>query len=86
MNISDNGVGIDAETLRQLQKKLQADGIHDSLQVAEGQGLALVNIHNRLRNHFGAQYGLRVSCPPEGGTQVVLCFPCTFAGQNPQPN
>jgi len=88
LTISDNGVGIDADTLCQLQKKLQEEGIHDSLQVAEGQGLALVNIHNRLRNHFGPQYGLQVSCPAEGGTRVVLCFPCTFANQEPanQPN
>ena len=30
---------------------------------------------NRLRNLYGANYGLDIVCPPEGGTRVTLHLP-----------
>lgn len=45
------------------------------LNVPAGNSLALVNIHNRLRNLYGANYGLDIVCPPEAGTRVTLHLP-----------
>ena len=49
------------------------------LNVPAGNSLALVNIHNRLRNLYGANYGLDIVCPPEGGTRVMLHLPMVLA-------
>lgn len=76
--VTDDGVGIPPDKLRDIQEKLQDKSMRDVLHIPAGNSLALVNIHNRLRNHYGDGYGLDVRCPEEGGTCVTMLIPCTM--------
>lgn len=76
--VTDDGVGIPPDKLRDIQEKLQDKSMRDVLHIPAGNSLALVNIHNRLRNHYGDGYGLHVRCPEEGGTCVTMLIPCTM--------
>jgi len=63
IHIIDDGVGIDAA-------RFTRDGWCHS------PGTNLENIHQRLRNFFGSQYGLKIQGPPLiNGTQVTLIVP-----------
>jgi len=44
-------------------------------------GIGMRNVHQRLQALFGANYGLRVSNPPEGGTRVEIRVPRKAAGE-----
>lgn len=76
--VADDGVGIPPDKLRDIQAKLRDKTLRDVLHTPAGNSLALVNIHNRLRNHYGDGYGLSVCCPEEGGTRVTMLIPCTL--------
>ena len=77
--VTDDGVGIPPERLAEIHRKLSDKSMQDVLNVPAGNSLALVNIHNRLRNLYGANYGLDIVCPPEGGTRVTLHLPMVLA-------
>lgn len=49
-------------------------------QDAASAGIALVNVHRRLRLYYGAPYGLTVRSRPEGGTRVELRAPLRHEG------
>lgn len=83
--VQDNGGGIAPDMLREIQQKLSDRTISNVLNTPAGGSLGLVNIHNRLRNHYGDPYGLEIDCPPEGGTCVVLTFPFVLQPAPPQP-
>ncbi|KON85976.1 hypothetical protein AF332_03560 [Sporosarcina globispora] len=55
IKVSDNGSGMDATTLEGLQKKLAED---DSL--PGGKNIGIKNVHDRIRLHFGEEYGLEM--------------------------
>lgn len=76
--VTDDGVGIPPDKLRNIQEKLQDKSMRGVLHIPAGNSLALVNIHNRLRNHYGDGYGLDVRCPEEGGTCVTMLIPCNM--------
>ena len=74
VKISDNGCGMEEQTLRALQKKL-AD---THAQVMDEQGLehiALPNIQKRVRAYCGEEYGLTVESARGNGTVVTLVLP-----------
>lgn len=77
--VTDDGVGIPPERLAEIHRKLSDKSMQNVLNVPTGNSLALVNIHNRLRNLYGANYGLDIVCPPEGGTRVTLHLPMVLA-------
>ena len=77
--VTDDGVGIPPERLAEIHRKLSDKSMQNVLNVPAGNSLALVNIHNRLRNLYGANYGLDIVCPPEGGTRVTLHLPMVLA-------
>lgn len=83
--VIDNGGGIAPETLREIHEKLHDERISNVLNIPAGNSLGLVNIHNRLRNHYGDRYGLEVECPEEGGTCVTLKFPYFLQPTPTQP-
>ncbi len=41
----------------------------------EGEGIGMRNVHRRLQGIFGAEYGLTVRTPVEGGTRVEMRVP-----------
>ena len=76
IRISDDGIGMDEETLMRINEKLGKGsfGIAKQEQEAKG-GLALVNVDNRIRLLFGDEYGLHVYSVPGMGTDVEISLP-----------
>ena len=68
--VCDDGIGMNAEQLSQLQRFI--NGEEDTQIQAHGHGVGLRNIHSRLKLYYGEQYGLKIESTPEGGTTVVI--------------
>lgn len=70
--VSDNGCGIPAKTVQELNTALQ-NGIPSPS--SRHSGIALTNINSRLKLYFGQEYGLRIVSLPGKGTDVEICYP-----------
>ncbi len=67
IKISDNGVGMSAQNIEQLNRSLQQD-----LNLI---GFGVTNVHRRLKFMFGEQYGLHYSTNEGGGITVTVRIP-----------
>lgn len=76
IRISDDGVGMDEETLAKLNRRLGA-GANSVTYQDEGKkgGIALVNVNNRIHLLFGEEYGMQVYSVPGKGTDVEISIP-----------
>lgn len=74
ITVSDNGAGMSAVTLQQLQSRLNNCELeeHTDFQTS---GIGLVNIQKRIRFQFGHPYGITLSSTEGGGTTVTLSIP-----------
>ncbi|EET58653.1 ATPase/histidine kinase/DNA gyrase B/HSP90 domain protein [Marvinbryantia formatexigens DSM 14469] len=76
IRISDDGVGMDEETLTKLNRKLGKSAGPLASQEEEKQGgIALVNVNNRIHLIFGDEYGIHVYSVPQSGTDVEITLP-----------
>lgn len=73
IEISDNGMGMNIETLNRLQMALEDDS--DSPIVASRNGLGLENVHKRLQLHYGKGSGLSIDSMPGAYTCVTIRLP-----------
>lgn len=73
IQVSDNGVGINAQALRTLQGSL--DEIDTQPIDSEERGVGLQNISHRLKLRYGRQYGLTIRSSPAEGTNVHIRIP-----------
>ena len=71
--IEDRGLGMDAETLHRL-RTMMAEGENRSVHTG------LYNIDRRIRLLYGVEYGVKISCPPSGGTRVEMVLPIRRSG------
>ncbi|MUT65301.1 sensor histidine kinase [Paenibacillus sp. NEAU-GSW1] len=62
--VSDNGVGMDGETLRAILEPRSSD--HES------KGVGVVNVHERIQLYFGKGYGLSYESSAATGTTVTV--------------
>lgn len=70
--VSDNGYGMPPEVCENLLK----DDEESRQRVPKhGSGVGLVNVHNRIRIRFGAQYGLIAASEPDEGTTITIHLP-----------
>ena len=68
--LRDDGPGISEETIRQLLSQGPPD---------EGRGhLGIRNVQQRLKLLFGNEASLRFTCPPEGGTVMIMELPISY--------
>lgn len=76
ISISDDGVGMDEETLARLNRRLgkSADSLAPREEEKQG-GIALANVNNRIRLIFGDEYGLHVYSVLQRGTEVEITLP-----------
>lgn len=75
IRVSDDGVGMQPETLEELNHHLNQpvfDGIR--LEKKKG-GIAIVNVNNRIRLMFGEMYGISINSTPGVGTDVMINLP-----------
>lgn len=70
--IADDGVGIDKETL----PKIFSPGF------GSGSGVGLSNVHERLKNLFGAEHGLHLESKEGEGTRVTFFLPLVVQSPN----
>lgn len=68
ISVLDNGMGIDPARLSDVREQLRGAP-------SEARSIGLKNVHERLRLHFGAGYGVTIDSPPEGGTIVRMLVP-----------
>jgi two-component system sensor histidine kinase YesM len=75
--VADDGVGMDAKTLRNLNEKLKnEDKKMEWVDEKENSnGIAMENVNNRLRLLYGEDYGIRVSSTQGVGTEVEIAIP-----------
>ncbi len=75
VRVSDNGIGMDAETLDRVNRRLREETVSGSNNTDKGTGIALVNINKRIKLYFGEDYGLALYSTKGLGTTVQLTFP-----------
>ncbi len=74
ITVADNGEGIEAERLKQLQMSLAAAEV--SLEGREEHsGIGIVNIMSRIRLEYGSAYGLAIDQNTPRGTRVTMKLP-----------
>jgi two-component system LytT family sensor kinase len=73
LRVTDDGAGIERARIPEL---LAGRGTA---------GIGLANVQSRLQATFGPEYGLRIECPPRGGTIVAMTVPKFRAGVRARP-
>ena len=68
LTITDNGLGMPEETVRQLL-------VDESRVHKNGSGVGLINVHKRIQLRFGEAYGLFIRSEPDEGTAVTIHLP-----------
>ena len=79
IKVSDDGVGMNRETLDKLNAKLgsKEEEVKNYTQPEKG-GVALVNVNNRIHLIFGEEYGMHVYSLENMGTSVELSIPVIY--------
>ncbi len=75
IDVKDNGVGMDPETLRKLQESLQETPSFTELGKRTNQSIGLLNIHRRIELYYGRSYGLSVTSVEGEWTNVRITLP-----------
>ncbi|MDR0519485.1 MAG: sensor histidine kinase [Clostridiales Family XIII bacterium] len=79
LTVSDNGVGMSAEKLRELNDRMS--NIYGRFGVGSGAGsgseggIALANVNNRIKLLFGEGYGIAIMSEEGAGTDVEITLP-----------
>ena len=74
ITISDDGAGMNEETLLRLQSRLRGDEPVE-MKRSRGSGIALPNVNRRIKLLFGEDYGLYVMSTLGLGTDVEISLP-----------
>ena len=73
VTISDNGTGMDTDTLTRLTERIMGKREEQTSQSHSGIGMR--NVDQRLKLHFGSKYGMTVYSMKNVGTDVVVRIP-----------
>ncbi|WP_052339338.1 cache domain-containing sensor histidine kinase [Gorillibacterium massiliense] len=73
IRIQDNGKGMELSELKQLRKRLEQPG-------TDKRGIGLGNVNERLKMHYGVQYGLEIDSEAGLGTEVKIKMPIHIDG------
>jgi len=83
ITVSDNGKGMDGKSLMELNQRIRsADHYRDDYRNGDQRntGIALSNIHKRIKLLFGVDYGLNVYSTLDQGTDVEITIPANYEG------
>ncbi|MBR3636209.1 MAG: two-component sensor histidine kinase, partial [Lachnospiraceae bacterium] len=69
LSVADDGVGMDDETLEKLKDEISGNN-NDS-----GKGFGLANVNERIKMHFGKEYGMQIESQKGSGTTVKVVIP-----------
>ena len=65
--VEDNGVGMTKERIQEVMNATE--------EATDRPHLGVRNVYDRIRLHFGEEWGLHIVSAPGNGTQITLCFP-----------
>lgn len=68
LSVTDNGAGMDRDTLEALRRKLETD------KEEKGNHIGVHNVDKRMKYFFGGRYHLEMSSQAGCGTRMVICF------------
>lgn len=77
IEVKDNGVGMDEETLESLRSALRAE--HTIIAALSTEAIGLQNVHQRIQLHCGQAYGVEVESAKGVGAHVAINLPCMKA-------
>lgn len=78
--ISDDGKGTDPKRLKEVKQALN----NEELLSSDGHnGIALPNVHERIRLLYGTEYGVDVQSEPYKGFSVIVTLPHVTKGEEP---
>jgi len=80
LTLEDDGIGLASERLEELQERLRS-----AKDVGGATGNGLLNVHRRIRLHFGEPYGLTLESMPFQGVKVIMTLPAIRASDAPEP-
>lgn len=69
ITVSDNGIGISPDQLRIIQERIRLNDLEDTNHIG------LKNVHNRICQYYGEDYGLTICSQLGQGTKVQLLLP-----------
>jgi two-component system sensor histidine kinase YesM len=69
IEVSDNGTGMDEETLGALREKIEYGD------TSSGKSIGLTNVHMRIKKYFGDGYGMKIYSELGKGTTIRLTVP-----------
>lgn len=76
ITISDDGSGMDADTLETINQKICGEGFAvEEEQSSLRNGIALANVNNRIKIIFGEDYGIKLYSTLDLGTDVEITLP-----------
>lgn len=76
VQVQDDGVGIDEETLAHIRDSLMhSEAVPVSQKSGAHNGIALANVQRRIRLSYGANYGLNIMSASGFGTKVEIVLP-----------
>lgn len=74
IEVEDNGAGIPSDQLSKIQSNIKNyESINNNTEI---EGIALVNIQQRIRITYGQEYGLELTSQYWKGTLAILKLPC----------
>lgn len=74
LTITDDGAGIEPETLLNIQKILADEG-SDGARAAEKSGIGITNVNSRIKFTYGNEYGCRIESVLGSYTKVAVRLP-----------
>ena len=72
VTITDDGAGMDSETLKNVQESCRKTVIKDA------HSIGISNVHNRIRLNYGEDYGMFVESSLGMGTTITLLMPAVI--------
>ncbi len=74
--ISDNGQGMSVEKLQEIEEELKCSSdIYSNAVGKNGYHIGLKNVHYRIKQKYGSQYGIEIKSIQSLGTTVVMVIP-----------
>lgn len=74
-SVTDDGVGMDSDTLDRLRHSLAEKPRFQELSQHENSSIGLKNIHSRIQLYYGEAYGITINSEKDKGTAVLIRLP-----------
>lgn len=75
IHVQDDGIGMEESDLQSLKEKLRRGKDGDEPPTSHGNGIALININQRIILNYGERYGLTFASTKGVGSEVELTLP-----------